>query len=75
MSERIRTITEGDSFVATITVNEAIVSWPSTVAVFNRFGIDACCGGAVPIAEAAERDGADLAALTAELRRVLPEGA
>lgn len=75
MTEPIRTTAESDSFPATITVNEAIASWPSTVAVFNRFGIDACCGGAVPIAEAAERDGADLAALTAELARVLREGA
>lgn len=75
MTEPIRATTESDSFPATITVNEAIASWPSTVAVFNRFGIDACCGGAVPIAEAAERDGADLAALTAELARVLREGA
>jgi regulator of cell morphogenesis and NO signaling len=50
-----------------LTVNEAIQRFPDTVAVFNRFGIDACCGGAVSIAEAASRDGADLEALLAEL--------
>ena len=48
-----RTI-EGD-----ITVNEAIRRFPATVAVFNAFGIDACCGGAAMLAEAAVRDGAD----------------
>ncbi len=41
-----------------LTVNEAVRRWPATVAVFNRFGIDACCGGAAPIREAAVRDGA-----------------
>ncbi len=41
-----------------LTVNEAVRRWPATVAVFNRFGIDACCGGATCIREAAVRDGA-----------------
>lgn len=53
----------------TRTVNEIIRQWPATVEVFNRFGIDACCGGAVPPAEAAARDGADPQAL----RRALDE--
>ena len=52
-----------------LTVNEIIRRWPATVEVFNRFGIDACCGGAVPPDEAAARDGADPEAL----RRALGE--
>ncbi|HLL46932.1 MAG TPA: DUF542 domain-containing protein [Longimicrobiaceae bacterium] len=52
-----------------LTVNEIIRRWPAAVEVFNRFGIDACCGGAVPPAEAAARDGADPEAL----RRALDE--
>ena len=47
----------------TLTVNDAIRLHPATVAVFNDYGIDACCGGAVPIREAAGRDGADPDAL------------
>jgi regulator of cell morphogenesis and NO signaling len=47
----------------TMDVNEAIRRFPETIAVFNAFGIDACCGGAAPIAEAAGRDGADPARL------------
>lgn len=43
-----------------ITVNELIRQVPETVHVFNEFGIDACCGGAVPVREAAQRDGADV---------------
>lgn len=49
------------------TVNELIARYPETIAVFNRFGIDSCCGGGEPIAEAARRDGADLDALMAAL--------
>lgn len=41
------------------TVNEIVRLHPPTVEVFNRFGIDACCGGAVPVRYAALRDGAD----------------
>ena len=54
----------------TMTVNEAIRLHPGSVAVFNEFGVDACCGGAATIAEAAARDGAPLG----ELLRAL-EGA
>lgn len=50
------------------TVNEIITRYPETIAVFNRFGIDTCCGGAEPIGDAARRDGADLEALIAALR-------
>jgi regulator of cell morphogenesis and NO signaling len=58
---------------AGLTVNEAIRRFPATVAVFNEFGIDACCGGAAPLAEAAERDGADPDALLDALRAVTVE--
>lgn len=44
----------------TATVNEILVKYPETVSVFNQFGIDACCGGAASLEEAASRDGADV---------------
>ena len=53
------------------TVNDVIARYPATVAVFNRFGIDACCGGAVPVREAAVRDGVDLTDLLAALELAL----
>jgi regulator of cell morphogenesis and NO signaling len=59
---------------AGLTVNEAIRRFPATVAVFNEFGIDACCGGAAPLTEAAERDGADPDALLDALRAAAVEG-
>jgi regulator of cell morphogenesis and NO signaling len=51
-----------------LTVNEVIARHPATVEVFNRFDIDSCCGGAVPVRAAVERDGADLAQVTAALQ-------
>ncbi len=43
-----------------IVVNDCIKLYPKTIGVFTRFKIDSCCGGAVPIEEAAKRDGAPL---------------
>lgn len=34
-------------------VNATIQRFPSTVAVFNQYGVDACCGGAATLREAA----------------------
>lgn len=56
-------------------VNEVIRTHPETVEVFNRFGIDACCGGAAPVRAAAVRDGADPHALLVALREAAAEGA
>lgn len=56
------------------TVNDTLRIFPATVAVFNRFGIDACCGGASSIAAAAQRDGADLAELVEALRAAAEQG-
>jgi regulator of cell morphogenesis and NO signaling len=41
-------------------VNEVIRAYPQTIGVFNRHRIDACCGGARTVAEAAAEDGATL---------------
>lgn len=57
--------------VLQMTVNDTIRRYPATVAVFSRYGIDACCGGAAPVAEAAVRHGADPIALQTELLRVI----
>jgi regulator of cell morphogenesis and NO signaling len=67
MNETMR----NESAVMQMTVNETIRRFPATVEIFNRYGIDACCGGAAAVAEAAVRDGADLSALHADLLRAI----
>lgn len=42
--------------------------YPSTIRVFQGHGIDFCCGGKLPIAEACARHGVSTEALLAELR-------
>lgn len=55
------------SELAERSVNDVIARFPESVAVFNAFGIDACCGGAESVTEAARRDGADPEALVTAL--------
>ncbi len=54
-------------------VNEVIRSHPATIAVFNTFGIDSCCGGAASIHDAAIRDGAEPEALLGALNKALAD--
>lgn len=50
-----------------MTVNDILAKFPETISIFNDFGIDACCGGAVSLREAAKRDGADIEKIAAAL--------
>lgn len=45
------------------TVNDALRHFPATARIFNAFGIDACCGGATLLADAARDADLDPAAL------------
>jgi regulator of cell morphogenesis and NO signaling len=58
-----------DDITADLTVNEIITRHPATVAVFQRHGIDSCCGGALPLAEVARKHRIDFIALLAELEQ------
>jgi regulator of cell morphogenesis and NO signaling len=54
-----------------LTINEIVTRFPETIPVFNRFGLDICCGGGVRVDEAAQRDGLDAAEVLSALRLVL----
>jgi iron-sulfur cluster repair protein YtfE (RIC family) len=53
------------------TVNGIVAQFPETIGVFNQFGIDSCCGGGIPLEDAARRDGADIDALVAALQKAI----
>ena len=55
------------------TIEEMIARAPRTLAVFERFAIDTCCGGGVSIADAARRDREDLDALLSALRAAIEQ--
>lgn len=50
------------------TVHEVITRAPATKAVFQRYGVDTCCGSHVSVEEAAHRDNLDSTKLCNELR-------
>ena len=60
--------------LAAASVNELLRLAPSTGAVFNRFGVDTCCGGGLPLDEAAREAGVPLDELLAAIAPLIPAG-
>ena len=58
----------GDTHVAALVLEQ-----PSRARVFERFGIDYCCGGKTPLGIACAERGLDLAAVTAALAEPLTD--
>lgn len=52
----------------TLPVRRVIERYPATRAVFDRFGLDTCCGGGASVEQAARLHGVDGAALCTALR-------
>lgn len=50
-----------------LSVNAILTTYPRTLPVFNRFGLDTCCGSALSVADAARAGGVDAEALCAAL--------
>lgn len=50
------------------TVNEVVLRNPASLRVLSSFGIDTCCGGALPIGEVAKRHGIELEMLLDRIR-------
>ena len=50
------------------TLNTIVAHYPQTLPVLQRFGLDTCCGGALPLHTAAQHHGLDLAEVVAALR-------
>ncbi|MEK7865859.1 MAG: DUF542 domain-containing protein [Planctomycetota bacterium] len=56
-----------------MTVNDILRNYPEAAPVIAHHGLDACCGGAHPVAYACQHHGADLARLLDDLDRVIQE--
>jgi iron-sulfur cluster repair protein YtfE (RIC family) len=68
------TETRAPSIESHMTLNEIVAHYPQTLEVFQLFGMDTCCGGALPLAEAAAHHNRDLPTLMAALNeRIKPE--
>ena len=66
--------TRTTSFFETDTINEIVEKQPEALRVFHQFGLDACCGGALPLAVAAERHGLDVREVLQALATVQEPG-
>jgi len=63
------------TFDKTQTVREIAIHHPSTVRVFENFGIDYCCGGKRPLAEACEKANVPVEKVMQELAALDANGA
>ncbi len=59
---------------ADTTVRDIVVEHPETRRILERLGIDYCCGGKTPLAQAAQQAGLSSDQVLAELDRVLEAG-
>ena len=55
------------SLDCSLSVNAILARYPSTLPVFNRFGLDTCCGGALSVEDAARAADVDAQALCGAL--------
>lgn len=60
--------TTDTTITGAMTLNEITLAQPRAVEVFERHGLDSCCGGAKPLELVCERHGLDLNQLLSELR-------
>ena len=49
--------------ISDMVINDVIKKYPQTIAVFNQFRVDSCCGGGQSIEKTATRDGVDVESL------------
>ena len=55
------------------TINDVVARYPATMSVFNRFGMDTCCGGGLAVRDAVARHGLDLDEVLTALREVVEQ--
>jgi regulator of cell morphogenesis and NO signaling len=63
-------ITQSRPIATTDTINAIVADYPAALPVLQRFGLDTCCGGALPLATVAAHHALDVQALLAALETV-----
>ena len=53
-----------------LTLNEIAATVPRALEVFDRYGLDSCCGGAKPLALVCEKHALDLAKVLSDIQSV-----
>ncbi len=54
-----------------MTINSIIKEYPQTIAVFNKFRVDSCCGGGQTVEKTATADGVDVEVLLQALNEAV----
>ena len=54
-----------------MTINDVIKDYPQSIAVFNEFRVDSCCGGGQTIDKTATSDGVNIDALLQALNKAV----
>jgi iron-sulfur cluster repair protein YtfE (RIC family) len=54
-------------------LNTIVANYPQTLPILQRFGLDTCCGGAIPLSIATEHHGLDLAQVLTALQAATAE--
>ncbi|HAS17027.1 MAG TPA: hypothetical protein DCR39_03860 [Nitrospiraceae bacterium] len=54
-----------------MTINQVLKLYPSSIAVLNKFNLDACCGGNRTLEQAAKEDKAVLEELLSTLNKTI----
>jgi regulator of cell morphogenesis and NO signaling len=61
------------TIVGSDSLNTIVARHPQALEVLQRFGLDTCCGGALPLRMAVEHHGLDLDEVVAALRAIAEE--
>lgn len=59
--------------VMELTVNEVLAAAPGTAEIFNRMGVDTCCGGTLTLTDAARAAGISPGELRTAVEPVLAQ--
>jgi iron-sulfur cluster repair protein YtfE (RIC family) len=65
------TLSEPITLTAEDTLNLIVARYPQALPVLQHYGLDTCCGGALPLHTAAQHHGLDLSEVVAALRMAL----